>query len=93
MKKTVLSMVLAVFVLGVGCKGQESSSSDPASKAYETCVEQVMKEGDEKNPGKLPPEVNRQLAEAACKIVKTECAKDPDGPVCQALLKKYGAPD
>jgi len=85
--------VLILFLLMIGCGEEPSTRSNkelPAYlDAYQKCIEQIMEDSQIKNKGKIPPEVNRQLAEAACKIIKTECEKDPDGPICQSLIEKY----
>lgn len=86
-------LVFISFLVIAGCGEEPTSYSNEDStfyvKAYQRCVEQTMDECDIKNKGKIPPELNRQLAEAACKIIKTECEKDPEGPVCQSLVKEY----
>lgn len=88
---TVLTILTSSLVF-TGCGESSSSSSKKKppspSNAYQTCVEQLTKEGAEKNPS-IPAKFNKQLAEAACKIIKTQCGKDPDGAVCLALVKKY----
>ncbi|MFH1619291.1 MAG: hypothetical protein ABIG11_05235 [bacterium] len=94
MKALISSGVLSLSLFLAGC-GQKSTSdssekSTSYSVAYQECLEQVMEEGHKKNKGKMPSKMNRQFAEAACKIIKTECGKNPDGSVCHALLKKYG---
>lgn len=84
MKISGLVLVLALSVFISYC-----SKTSPHAGAYGNCVKQIMEQSNEKNQGKIPEDMNRQLAEAACKIVKTECEKDPDGPVCKSLQDKY----
>ena len=87
MKIFTAAMCMFLFVsVFAGC-GDEARVY---SKAYKPCIKEIMEEGERKNKGKIPEKLNRQLAEAACKIIETQCEKDPDGPVCQALLEKYG---
>ena len=81
-----ISLIVTILsVLLISCSEQSPSYLE----AYQSCIELTMEECREKNKGKIPPELNKQLAEAACKIIKTECEKNFDGPVCQSLLDKY----
>ncbi len=91
----VASLLLSFFIglLMIGCGEEPSTHSNEELPeylaAYQRCIEQIMEDSQIKNKGKIPPEVNRQLAEAACKLIKTECEKDPDGQICQTLIEKY----
>lgn len=85
-KAIIVIAILVALPAFIGCGG---SSSSPSLDAYQTCVKQVMEEGEKKNKGKIPPKLGKQLAEAACKIIKLECGKNPDGAVCKALTEKY----
>lgn len=91
----VASLLLSFFIglLMTGCGEKPSTHSNEELPeylaAYQRCIEQIMEDSQIKNKGKIPPEVNRQLAEAACKLIKTECEKDPDGQICQTLIEKY----
>ena len=96
MNRSVIALLAALLLMtAAGCNG--SSSGDAilvtvrrTQAAYENCVEETMREGDRQNQGRIPPELNRRLAEAACEVVRTECESNPEGPVCQAFLRRYG---
>ena len=88
-------LLIALFILFYACgKSNSVDESNPVEQAYSNCVKQTIKQLRNNNKGKkFPPQVWKALeksAESTCQIIKRECEKNPDGPVCQGLLKKYG---
>ena len=81
-----LTFALSLLMFTSNC----SKGSSPGAKAYNNCLEKIAEAGRKANPGKkMPEDMQKKFAEAACKIVKTACEKDPDGPVCQKLIEKF----
>jgi hypothetical protein len=53
-------------------------------------------QADAKPAARLPPETTKkheagflQIAEAACGLIRRDCATRPDGAICQGLVDKY----
>ncbi len=78
-------LIIIIFMLSA-C----SSGDTDAEKAFANCMNKMSQDFEKANPGKsLPPDIMEKMGGAACKIIKTECNKDPEGAVCQSLLDKY----
>lgn len=90
--------ILAVFAL-LGSMTAFSSKVEASSvdRAYENCIEQAVSKTESDLEGQRMPERHRKqvlekfnkLAASTCSMVKEQCEKSPEGPVCLGLIEKY----
>lgn len=86
-------LIAIVFMLSACSKNDSSKQANGdtvAEQAFANCMSEMSQDFKKANPAqKLPPNILEDMGAASCKIIKTQCNKDPEGAICQSLIDKY----